>query len=60
MTEIKPLKEVQREHALKVLRSTGGDLDRAARILGISVEDLRRRMKEFDLRPGEAAPGSGT
>ncbi len=49
MAQIKPLIEVQKEHALKVLRSTKGELDRAARILGISVATLRRKMKEWDL-----------
>jgi len=57
MTRIKPLKEVQKEHALKVLRSTKGDLDLAARILGISVDDLRRKMKEFELTPESIKPG---
>ena len=52
MTKIKPLKEVQKEHALKVLGRTGGDLDQAARILGVSVEALKRKLKELDLAPG--------
>ena len=60
MTEIKPLKEVQKEHALKVLGRTGGDLDEAARILGISVEALKRKLKELDLGAGSGQPSERT
>lgn len=49
MAEIKPLKEVQKEHALKVLRSTGGDPEEAARILGLTLAELKRKMKEWEL-----------
>ena len=47
--EIKPLKEIHKEHILQVLRSTRGDLQSASRILGISEVVLRRKIKEFGL-----------
>lgn len=49
MIEIKPLKEIQKEHILQVLRSTRGDVESASRILGIKPSVLRRRMKEYGL-----------
>ena len=50
---IKTLDEARKEHILKVLRSTDGDLERAGRILGISVAVLRRRMKEYGISTPE-------
>jgi len=46
---VKPLREVRREHILHVLRSADGDLDRASRILGISLACLRRSMREYGI-----------
>lgn len=43
------LKEVRKEHILKVLRATHGDTAQACRILGISVGTLRRRIKELGI-----------
>ena len=43
------LREIRKEHILKVIRSTQGDLDQACRILGISISTLRRRIKELDI-----------
>ena len=51
MAGIKPLKEVQKEHALRVLRSTKGDLAKAARILGLSLAELKRKMREWERPP---------
>ncbi len=47
--EIKPLKEIQKDHIVQVLRSTRGDVESASRILGISESVLRRRIKEYGL-----------
>ncbi|MCA1959468.1 MAG: hypothetical protein LDL33_01635 [Desulfomonile sp.] len=52
-SRVKPLREVRKEHILHVLRSADGDLDRAGRILGISVASLRRRIKEYGLGGGD-------
>ena len=49
MVQIKPLKEILKEHIQQVLKSTGGDLEQVCRILGITESSLRRRMKEFGL-----------
>jgi sigma-54 dependent transcriptional regulator, acetoin dehydrogenase operon transcriptional activator AcoR len=46
---VKPLREVRKQHILHVLRSADGDLDRASRILGISVASLRRRIREYGI-----------
>ena len=43
------LREIRKEHILKVIRSTQGDLDQACRILGISIGTLRRSIKELDI-----------
>ncbi|HTY24220.1 MAG TPA: helix-turn-helix domain-containing protein [Desulfomonilaceae bacterium] len=47
MAESESLKEVQKEHILRVLRSTQGDIDQACQILGISTGSLRRKVKEL-------------
>lgn len=43
------LKEIRKEHILKVLRATQGDVAQACRILGISIGTLRRRVKELGI-----------
>jgi len=58
MTDIRPLKEVQKEHALKVLHSVEYDLEKAARILGISIAALKRKLKDWD-HPGYGQGSSG-
>jgi DNA-binding protein Fis len=47
--QVKPLLELRKEHILHVLQSVDGDLDRASRILGISVASLRRNIKQYEL-----------
>ncbi|OGP85066.1 MAG: hypothetical protein A2Z08_11820 [Deltaproteobacteria bacterium RBG_16_54_11] len=49
MDEGQSLKEIQKEHIILVLRSTQGDIVQASRILGISVGQLRRRIKELEI-----------
>ncbi len=48
-TPVKPLREVRKEHILHVLQSADGDLDRASRILGISVASLRRKIRRYEI-----------
>ena len=49
MAESESLKEVQKEHILRVLRTTQGDIDQACQILGISTGSLRRKVKELGI-----------
>jgi DNA-binding NtrC family response regulator len=49
MVESQSLKEIRKEHIVLVLRSTLGDVVQASRILGISVGQLRRRIKELGI-----------
>ena len=49
MDESQSLKEIRKEHILLVLRSTQGDVVQASRILGVSVGQLRRRIKELGI-----------
>ena len=44
--ELLPLQEVERRHIRQVLAATGGQLDRAAQILGIHRNTLRRKLHE--------------
>jgi DNA-binding NtrC family response regulator len=50
-----PLDEVERRHILKVLKQTGGNRARAARILGVDPKTLYNKLKSYELsgeRPG--------
>ena len=49
MDESRSLKEIRREHIVLVLRSTDGEIIQASKILGISVGQLRRRIKELEI-----------
>ena len=49
MDESQSLKEIRKEHIVLVLRSTQGDVVQASKILGISVGQLRRRIKELGI-----------
>ena len=49
MEEGRSLKEIRREHIVLVLRSTQGEIIQASTILGISVGQLRRRIKELGI-----------
>ena len=42
--------EIERQAILQTLRKTGGDKELAARLLGISLATLYRRLKEMDLK----------
>ncbi len=49
MDESQSLKEIRKEHIVLVLRSTHGEIIEASKILGISVGQLRRRIKELEI-----------
>ncbi len=49
MPAVKTLRQLHNEHIGQVLRSVGGDLDKASRILGISVASLRRRIRRYEI-----------
>ena len=42
--------EIERQAILQTLRKTGGDKELAARLLGIGLATLYRRLKEMDLK----------
>ena len=44
--ELLPLQEVERRHIQQVLAATGGQLNRAAQILGIHRNTLRRKLQD--------------
>ncbi|HVP38104.1 MAG TPA: sigma-54 dependent transcriptional regulator [Candidatus Saccharimonadales bacterium] len=54
------LREVERDHIRRMLERAGGNLSRAARLLGIDRGTLTRRLRSLGLghRPG-AEPGAG-
>jgi len=43
------LREMEREHIARALRSTGGHREKAARALGISERSLYRKLRAYDL-----------
>jgi DNA-binding protein Fis len=46
---IVPLEEVEREMVVRAMTATGDNQTRAAELLGISRDQLRYRLKRFDL-----------
>ena len=57
MSEIKPLKQIRKEHIEKVLKTSHGDLERASRILGVEPSVLQRSMKELGISRPKAKAG---
>jgi len=47
--KIKTLKELEKEHIANVLRSTGGNKSKAAKLLGISLRNLYRKIERYGL-----------
>ncbi|MFQ5905257.1 MAG: sigma-54 interaction domain-containing protein [bacterium] len=52
-----PLEEVERRYIAKVLRETGGNRTRAARILGIDRKTLYRKVRTGQIDPADFAQG---
>ncbi|MGQ9524918.1 MAG: sigma-54-dependent transcriptional regulator [Armatimonadota bacterium] len=53
-----PLRDAEKQHIAHVLRETGFNQSKAARILGIDRKTLRAKIREFNLGPG-IADGNG-
>jgi DNA-binding NtrC family response regulator len=51
--ELLPLAEVEKLHLLHVLQATGNNKSKAARILGISRQTLREKLKSYALDDGD-------
>jgi len=47
---LKTLREVRREHILRVLEQTKWDLEEASRILRVSLAFLKRELRYYGLR----------
>jgi transcriptional regulator with PAS, ATPase and Fis domain len=45
--KLRPLYEVEKQYILDVLESTGGNRTRSAKILGIGLRTLQRKLKEY-------------
>ncbi len=43
-----PLEEVEKGHISRILDSVGGNRTQAAKILGIRLRTLQRKLKEYD------------
>jgi len=48
--EIRPLEELERTMVMRALEASGHNQTRAAELLGVSRDQLRYRLKKFDLR----------
>ena len=46
-TDLLSLAEMEKHHIERVLKSTGGNRTKAAKILGIGLRALQRKLKEF-------------
>jgi DNA-binding NtrC family response regulator len=46
--------ELERQHILRVFGDTGGNRERTAAILGISMRTLYRKLREYEMRPAAA------
>jgi len=46
---IQPLAEIEREHILNVYRSTGENKSKTARVLGIGLNTLRRKLRGYNV-----------
>ncbi len=52
------LAEVERQHIVRVLQHTEWNLEEAAKVLGVSVAQLRRRLEQHGVAPPTAVGGS--
>jgi DNA-binding NtrC family response regulator len=49
-TPIKPLAEVEKEHILNAYRQTGKNKSKTARLLGIGLNTLRRKLIRYEIQ----------
>lgn len=49
--ELPPLAELEKRHIYRVLKATGGNRIRAAKVLGIGLRTLQRKLKVFSYPP---------
>jgi DNA-binding NtrC family response regulator len=52
------MEEIERTAIIQTLRKTGGDKELTARLLGIGLATLYRRLKDMGVRESEASPES--
>jgi DNA-binding NtrC family response regulator len=52
--KIKSLKESEKEHLLSVLDKTHWDLDKTARLLKISLQKIKAKIKEYGIRQADS------
>jgi two-component system response regulator AtoC len=48
--DVARLDELQKDHIVKAMKATGGNLSAAARMLGVSRPTLRKRLKKYGIR----------
>ncbi len=58
--ELVPLEEVERKYITKVLKETGGNRTKAAKILGIDRKTLYRKVRMGQIDPGDITKGQKT
>ena len=58
-TDSPELSEVERNHIMQVLQSTGGNKAKAARVLGVSRRALYRRLERWDMYGNGQKPTTG-
>ncbi len=51
--DLRPLEQIERDHIQKVLSAVSGNKRRAARILGISLRNLYRKLEHYGLTDSE-------
>ncbi len=52
---LKTLREIEKEHLLTVLEKTNWDIDKASRLLKISVSRVKRKIRKHGLIPPESS-----
>ena len=58
--ELVPLEEIERQYIAKVLKQTGGNRTRAAKILGIDRKTLYRKVRAGQIVPADSTKGQKT
>ena len=51
--KIKSLKESEKDHLLTVLDKTHWDLDKTSRLLKISIQKIKSKIKEYGIRQAD-------